>query len=75
MIPFNPPFLLLFLIFLATKSLVDFLLLFPVVNFFKKRKLLVYFIPQQFLNLFYVTIIGIAALDRNYKWKGRAITE
>lgn len=60
------------LIFLA-KCVIDFLLLLLAATFFKKRKWLIYFIPEQLIYIPYVVYTGFLGIIGNYDWKGRKI--
>ncbi len=53
------------------KAASEFVFLQSLAGFFKKRKLLWYFIPAQILYPFYIVITGIRALKGTYVWKGR----
>lgn len=56
-----------------TKWLIDFLLLFLATSFFKKKKWLIYFIPEQLMYVPYVVYTGLLGTWRKYEWKGRKI--
>jgi glycosyltransferase involved in cell wall biosynthesis len=62
---------LTFLFLLLTKWLIDFILLFLVASFFKRKKAMFYFIPVQLLYPIYVFIIWIASVSLKFEWKGR----
>ncbi len=79
---FNPvatlaglPVIKIFILLFATKCMIDFLLLLLATSFFKERKLLLYFLPEQIIYIFYVVIIGFMGMNRNYEWKERTINE
>ncbi len=59
------------LIFLSCKWLIDFILLFLVASFFKRRGALFYFFPVQILYPFYIVFVWIASLKGEFEWKGR----
>lgn len=59
------------LILFGIKCLIDFLLLFLSTSFFKKKRFLIYFLPEQVIYIVYVIIIGIWGSIGNYEWKGR----
>ncbi|MGB0882522.1 MAG: glycosyltransferase [Vicingaceae bacterium] len=59
------------LILLLTKWLIDFILLFLVASFFRRKSVMFYFIPVQLLYPFYVIIIWIASVFMKFEWKGR----
>lgn len=61
------------LIIFGIKCIIDFLLLFLASRFFRKRGLLIYFLPQQLLYPFYVTGIGFLGRRKKYIWKDRTI--
>jgi biofilm PGA synthesis N-glycosyltransferase PgaC len=56
-----------------SKCVIDFLLLFLAATFFKKRKWLIFFIPEQLLHIPYVVYTGFSGWIGNYDWKGRKI--
>lgn len=56
-----------------SKCLIDFLLLFLAASFFKKRKWLIFFIPEQLIYIPYVVYTGLLGIIGNYNWKGRKI--
>ncbi|MDG1477866.1 MAG: glycosyltransferase [Vicingaceae bacterium] len=60
-----------FLFLLLTKWLIDFILLFLVASFFKRKKAMFYFIPAQILYPIYVVIIWISSVLLKFEWKGR----
>ena len=51
----------------------DLLVVLPMASFFKKKKLVAFFIPAQVFQVFYVTITGLLGLIVPYRWKGRVI--
>lgn len=59
------------LILFGIKCFIDFLLLFLSASFFRKRHFLIYFLPEQFLYVIYVVMVGILGSIGNYEWKGR----
>jgi cellulose synthase/poly-beta-1,6-N-acetylglucosamine synthase-like glycosyltransferase len=61
------------LILFGIKCIIDFLLLFLAGTFFNKKRLLIYFLPEQLLYMFYIVAIGLLGFIGNYKWKGRDI--
>lgn len=65
----------IWLLLFAMKCAIDFLLLFLATAFFKEKKLLIYFLPEQILYLFYVVLVGFLGLSKKYEWKGRTINE
>lgn len=62
-----------FLFVLLIKTLADFFLLWPAANYLNKKYILPYLIPGEFLYFLYVTLTGILANIRSYKWKGRIV--
>ncbi len=62
---------LYFLFLLITKWLIDFILLFLVASFFKRKNAMFYFIPVQFVYPIYVIIVWIASVSLKFEWKGR----
>ena len=65
------PFMEICLILGLIKCFIDFLLLFLAASFFKKKMLLIYFLPEQILYLFYISVIGLVGTVGKYEWKGR----
>jgi poly-beta-1,6-N-acetyl-D-glucosamine synthase len=68
---FHSEFFQAFLILIGLKSFADFLILLFVTSFFKKKYLLWYFLPAQFLYFAYVTLAGTTGYFGAYYWKGR----
>lgn len=67
----NLKFFQAFLILIGLKSFADFLILLFVTSFFRKKHLLWYFLPAQFLYFAYVTLAGTTGYFGAYYWKGR----
>ena len=63
----------IFIFLFIIKSLIDYPILEGITEFMGKNKLLRYFVITQFLNIFYVSIIGIAGSILKYEWKERTI--
>lgn len=63
----------LFIISILLKTIAELYFLFPVADFFKRRKLLWWFIPAQPLHIIYTLIAGWLGKFGNYKWKGRKV--
>ena len=63
----------LFLISIAIKIIVELLFLYPVAKFFKKQKLLWWFIPAQPFHILYTLIAGWLGKFGSYYWKGRKV--
>ncbi len=62
----------LYLLLIIIKSIPDFLLLRSVLRFYKRKDLLKYFIPLQFVYPFYVNFVGfLGFFASKYTWKGR----
>jgi cellulose synthase/poly-beta-1,6-N-acetylglucosamine synthase-like glycosyltransferase len=59
------------LILAGIKCFIDFLLLFLSASYFKKRRYLLLFLPEQILYVFYVVVTGIAGSFGRFEWKGR----
>jgi cellulose synthase/poly-beta-1,6-N-acetylglucosamine synthase-like glycosyltransferase len=68
-----PVFIEICLILLVIKCFIDFLLLFLSASFFKKKRLLLYFIPEQLIYMLYVAIVGWIGSIGQYEWKGRKL--
>ena len=58
---------------LALKILCEFILLFLVTGFFKRRSLLFHFLQEQFLYVPYIVWVGALGTFSKYKWKGRMV--
>lgn len=67
------PFFGVSLILFGIKCIIDFLLLFLAAAFFKKKKFLYLFMPEQFIYMIYVIIIGLLGSTGRYEWKGRTL--
>lgn len=61
-----------FLVFIA-KSVIDFIFLFSVAQFYKSLNLLMWFIPVQIAHLFYISIVPLLSINSTYTWKGRKL--
>jgi len=68
---FIEKFRMIYIILLLTKWLIDFILLFLVATFFKRRSSLLYFIPVQLIYPLYIMGISVASNFMKYEWKGR----
>ncbi len=66
-------FTIICLILLGIKCIIDFLLLFLASSFFGKRSLLIYFLPEQLIYMFYVVFIGLLSTTKSFSWKGREL--
>lgn len=60
-----------YIILMLTKWLIDFILLFLVSSFFKRRKVLTYFLPVQLVYPLYILVIGVLSTFLKIRWKGR----
>ena len=69
---FFPNILVLFLIFWIIKMLVEFPLVLHMYHFFRKKKLLRYYVIAQVFQVIYVVMVGITGLFLPFRWKGRA---
>ncbi|MDD5572013.1 MAG: hypothetical protein PHD97_12760, partial [Bacteroidales bacterium] len=63
------PFIMLF----AIKSFMDYVFIRSIAKFYNKNSLLKFFIPVEFFELFYVSLVGLTGNFRSYKWKGRRV--
>lgn len=70
-IPLVEKYSIILTILLFCKWLIDFILLFLVASFFKRKKALLYFIPVQVIYPFYIILIWIASMTMEFEWKGR----
>jgi cellulose synthase/poly-beta-1,6-N-acetylglucosamine synthase-like glycosyltransferase len=70
---FNGSFGLLLLAMLVAKTLLELILLYPVANFFSKKKLLVYFPLAQPFHVCYTVVAGWLGKFGTYQWKGRQV--
>ena len=67
-------FVEIFILQFILKALIDFLLLFLAVTFFRKRKLLLVYFPTLLFEFIYTTIVVIwSIVVKEYKWKGRKV--
>jgi len=67
------PVFLFFVCLLLIKMISEFLFLYRLTDFFRKRKLLWILIPAQLIYMIYIVVIGAAAPFGSYRWKGRTI--
>mgnify|MGYP005666812251 CR=1 FL=1 len=67
----NAYFALLFFAQFTAMSLVDFIFLKKVSEYFDRNKLLKAFVPSQFIHVVYILIIGLLGNIIPYQWKGR----
>lgn len=59
------------LILTGIKCVFDFLLLFLAASFYNKERYLYLFLPEQFIYILYVILIGMAGSKKRFEWKGR----
>jgi cellulose synthase/poly-beta-1,6-N-acetylglucosamine synthase-like glycosyltransferase len=64
-----------FICLFIAKSLIDFPVMSGIIRFMGRRSLLKLFIPLEFINMIYVTVIGIAGTFTAYRWKNRKINQ
>ncbi|PJB15569.1 MAG: hypothetical protein CO118_02960 [Flavobacteriales bacterium CG_4_9_14_3_um_filter_32_8] len=62
---------IILLILLFCKWLIDFILLFLAASFFKRKKVLYYFIPVQVVYPIYLLFVWITSIMITFEWKGR----
>jgi cellulose synthase/poly-beta-1,6-N-acetylglucosamine synthase-like glycosyltransferase len=62
---------IILIILLFCKWLIDFILLFLVASFFKRKRALFYFIPAQIVYPIYIIMIWLASMTLSFEWKGR----
>lgn len=67
----SPKFIFVFMLSFSLKSVVDYLFLRNVCNFFRKNHLMHLFLAVQLSYLMYVSIIGLIGNLQPYKWKDR----
>lgn len=72
---FNVSIIKICILLFSVKYGIDFLLLLLATIFFGEKKLLIWFLPLQFIYLFYVVFTGFMGLRKKYEWKGRIINE
>lgn len=53
------------------KSLIDYPILSGITSFMNKKYFFRYFLPLEFINILYVSVIGIIGSISTYEWKGR----
>lgn len=63
----------LFLILIGIKIIVELFFLYPVAKFFRKKKLLWWFILAQPFHIIYTLIAGWLGKFGSYRWKGRRV--
>jgi cellulose synthase/poly-beta-1,6-N-acetylglucosamine synthase-like glycosyltransferase len=70
---FFPVIIPVFLGVLILKTMVDFPLLLFSAEFFKKRKLLIFYLPLQIIYFIYITFFAIYSIFGTYHWKERKV--
>ena len=60
--------------FLSVKLLVDFPLMAAYSRFANRSRLLLWYVPLQFIYIFYVTLTGVLGNVLLYRWKGRGLS-
>jgi len=68
---FTDAYFQLFLLFYALKFAVDFLLLLPVLSFFKRMDLVKWILPFELFYAIYIVLIVILSFIKPFEWKGR----
>lgn len=61
----------LFLILFISKAIIDFVLLLPILVFYKRISLLIYFPLLSILYLFYTSFVGLMSQFASFEWKNR----
>ena len=61
------------LLLVFAKSMAELFFLWPVAQFFEKRRLLAWFLPLQPLHILYIVVSGFFGQMGNYTWKGRSV--
>jgi cellulose synthase/poly-beta-1,6-N-acetylglucosamine synthase-like glycosyltransferase len=70
---FSVKFFYFFLVSIAIKSIVELIFLFPVAKFFRKQKLLWWFLPAQPFHILYTIVAGFLGKFGSYSWKERKV--
>lgn len=68
---FDLQYLYYFLLFIASKFLVDFIFLIPVLRFFKRERLIKFIFPFELIYSFYIIFIVVISFMTSFTWKGR----
>jgi len=68
---FDANYLNYFLYYFGLKFLADLYLLFPVLNFFKRKDLVKWILPFELFYSFYIVLIVILSFTNTFEWKGR----
>ena len=64
---------LLFIIQTFARMIVEIIFLFSISSFFKRKELILLYLPTFIFNIFYVIIIGASGSIGGYTWKGRMV--
>ena len=64
--------ILVFVVFFGVKNVTDFRLVHSSIQYFGKSRLMLYYLPLQFLGIFYVSLAAILGVFLNTSWKGRS---
>lgn len=70
----NPGLIQLSGIIFTVKTIVDLILLAPVLRYYRKSRLLIYFLPLQMIYFVYVSLVGLMGQFFYFTWKGRKIS-
>ena len=70
---FHHQYLQVFLTTICIKTAIELWLMIPAAKFFEKTNLLIYYLPFQFLHIFYMVIAGTFGNLGKYHWKGRMV--
>ncbi len=68
---FSSFFFNIFIICFASKLIVDFPILMGASSFFKKKKMMYFYIPLQLIYPVYIVFTGLSGLFGNFSWKDR----
>lgn len=69
---FFPLYVIFLMCLLLYKSFFDIILLYPVLSFFKRRDLLKFIFPFQFVYPLYIVLISLFSFNNSFEWKERA---
>jgi len=61
----------LFLVFFVSKFFLDYLLLFPILSFYKRTSLIIYSPILSFIYPFYISFVAIVSPFKSFVWKDR----
>lgn len=70
---FIPKFLIFLIPSYLIKLIIDAIYFSNLLQFFKRKELINYFLFVEFLHIFYINILGILSLIGKYTWKGRKV--